>query len=78
MSPNTQGAWDQEATLGGDLRPLNPITHPIPELTATDPGSGSQLSFFFLFFFFFFVFLPLLGPLLQHVEVPRLGVESEL
>ena len=30
------------------------------------------------FFFFFFVFLPFLGLLLQHMEVPRLGVESEL
>ena len=28
-------------------------------------------------FFFFFVFLPFLGLLLQHMEVPRLGVESE-
>ena len=27
--------------------------------------------------FFFLFFLPLLGPLLQHMEVPRLGVESE-
>ena len=26
----------------------------------------------------FFVFLPFLGPLLGHTEVPRLGVESEL
>ena len=34
------------------------------------------LSFFF--FFFFLVFLPFLGPPLQHMEVPRLGVESEL
>ena len=25
-------------------------------------------------FFFFLVFLPFLGPLLRHVEVPRLGV----
>ena len=31
-----------------------------------------------LFFFFFFVFLLFLGPLPQHMEVPRLGVESEL
>ena len=28
--------------------------------------------------FFFFVFLPFLGPLPWHMEVPRLGVESEL
>ena len=30
------------------------------------------------FCFLFFVFLPFLGPLPQHMEVPRLGVESEL
>uniref|UniRef100_A0A8D0MWN7 N-myc-interactor n=1 Tax=Sus scrofa TaxID=9823 RepID=A0A8D0MWN7_PIG len=30
------------------------------------------------FFFFFFVFLLFLGPLPRHMEVPRLGVESEL
>jgi len=33
---------------------------------------------FFFFNFFFLVFLPFLGPLLRHMEVPRLGVESEL
>ena len=31
-----------------------------------------------LFFFFFFVFLPFLGLLPQHMEVPRLGIEWEL
>ena len=30
------------------------------------------------FFFFFFVFLPFLGPLPRHIEVPRLGIELEL
>ena len=29
-------------------------------------------------YLFIFVFLPFLGPLSQHMEVPRLGVESEL
>ena len=29
-------------------------------------------------YFFFPVFLSFLGPLLQHMEVPRLGVQSEL
>ena len=29
-------------------------------------------------FFFFFVFLPFLGLLLWHMEVPRPGVHSEL
>ena len=28
----------------------------------------------FLSFFFFFVFLPFIGPLLRHMEFPRLGV----
>ena len=42
-------------------------------------ASFSFFFFFFLFFFFFsfFVFLPFLGPLPRHMEVPRLGVESE-
>ena len=31
-----------------------------------------------IFFFNFFVFLPFFGALPQHMEVPRLGVESEL
>ena len=30
------------------------------------------------FFFFFLVFLLFLGPLPRHMEVPRLGVQSEL
>ena len=32
----------------------------------------------FFYLFIFLVFLPFLGPLPQHVEVPRLGVLSEL
>ena len=31
-----------------------------------------------IYIYIFFVFLPFLGPLLQHIEVPRLGVELEL
>jgi len=34
--------------------------------------------FFCHFFFFFFLTFLFLGPLLRHMEVPRLGVESEL
>ena len=30
--------------------------------------------FLFFFFFFFFVFVPFLGLLLRHMEVPRLGI----
>ena len=36
-----------------------------------------NISFFF-FSFFFFVFLPFLGPLPRHMELPRLGVQLEL
>ena len=39
--------------------------------------SKDFLCLFFVFVFFFF-FLLFLGLLLQHMEVPRLGVESEL
>ena len=31
-----------------------------------------------VFHSFFLAFLPFLGPLLRHMEIPRLGVESEL
>ena len=41
------------------------------------PPCTFSLSFLFIYVFIF-VFLPSLGPLLQHMEVPRLGVESEL
>jgi len=34
--------------------------------------------FVFGFFVFVFVFLPFLGPFPQHMEVPRLVVQSEL
>ena len=32
----------------------------------------------FLFFFFLSFFKPFLGPIPWHMEIPRLGVESEL
>ena len=41
---------------------------------AFEQASSNFLTFLFLFF----VFLPFLGPLPRHMEVPRLGVESEL
>ena len=36
-------------------------------------GEEYELGLFF-FFFFFLVFLPFLGLLLRHMELPRLGV----
>ena len=42
------------------------------KLLAEDPDKWDKNKFFF------FVFLPFLGPLPRHMEVPRLGVESEL
>ena len=41
-----------------------------PQLVESVASSKLILGFFF--------FLPLLGPHPQHIEVPRLGVESEL
>ena len=38
----------------------------------------TQFYLIYFLFFNFFVFLPFLGPLPWHMEVPRLGVESEL
>ena len=44
---------------------LGPVSVPVG-----CPGPGSM----FRVFWGFFVFSPFLGPLLQHMEVPRLGV----
>ena len=44
-------------------------------------ATGTCLFYFIIFLFFifyFFVFLPSLGPLPRHIEVPRLGVKLEL
>ena len=52
--------------LGCALKPLHSLRL----------GSGQNISqVFFILTFFFFLFL---GPHLQHMEVPRLGVKSEL
>ena len=51
------------------LSSRSPRQHPAPDLDAT----AYTLILFFLFFFFCFF-----GPHLQHIDVPRLGVELEL
>ena len=53
----------------GSSRMLEPIQESTPQRTETFVDQD--------FFFFFFVFLPFLGLLPQHMEVPRLGVQSE-
>ena len=61
----------------------------VPALAGSDPHQNctatacfTTLYFIVLcrccFFFFFLVFLPFLGPLPWHMEVPRLGAKSEL
>ena len=41
-------------------------------------GGFASCNFFFVFFLFVVVVMVVLGPHLRHMEVPRLGVESEL
>ena len=53
----------------------NPVAPPL-ELPDTD--FCMEIIFLLFIYLFIFVFLPFLGPLLRHMEVPRLGVESEL
>ena len=50
----------------------NGFLHEFAYLTPPFPTNSSQEPFFFLCFFFF------LGGHLQHMEVPRLGIQSEL
>jgi len=74
-------------SLGGQIPPSASIC--IWDFTSIDanwmghPMSRFSNTFFFFFFFFFcfcFVlfFAIFFGPLLRHMEVPRLGVKSEL
>ena len=70
----TEQARDGTCILMDTSRVCNPLSH-----KGTSIFHIFFLSFsFFFFIFIFFVFLPFLGPLPQHMEVPRLGVGSEL
>ena len=61
-----KAGWKEKQTVLAEV-----ITMAPPIEMSHDSSSSS-------FFFFFFVFLPFLWPLPRHMEVPRLGVESEL
>ena len=52
--------------------------HSIASCGNTHPSLASPASWDWNFFFFFFVFFLFFGPLPRHIEVPRLGVQSEL
>ena len=54
------------------------ISHPESHEVAPSEAPQSVPILSFLSFFFFLVFLPFLGLHSQHMEVPRLGVYSEL
>ena len=57
---------------------LNPLCHSVNSLHIFQSANMMSFYLFSSNFFFFFVFLPFFWPLPQHMEVPRLGVQSEL
>ena len=64
---------------GGSQARNGTHTTAVSMLVLLTPAPQRLSRFLFFFFFFFFCpFLPFLGLLPQHMEVPRLGVESEL
>ena len=66
------GGIDLEKRLGPENEVLSfPISAVSKSPLLIQPRTGD-------FFFFFLVFLSFLEPLPQHMEVPRLGVSSEL
>ena len=60
--------WNYERKMQRKHNPNPPHTY----LVSTTTLQGSFHHFLFFFFFFF------LGPYPRHMEVPRLGVQSEL
>ena len=77
-TPQLTATPDPQPTEQG--QGLNPQPHgsSSDSLTTEPQRELLFLFFYFLFLFLFFVFLPFLGPLPQHMEVPRLGVKLEL
>ena len=70
-------SWDW-LPRGCDIISL-PLAHPsCPSSLQVKEGPGKWHQVSFSFFLSFFVFLPFRGPLLWHMAVPRLGVQSEL
>ena len=58
---------------------LIPLHTVLPREALRGSFPGIFISFYlFIYFILFVVFLPFLGLLPQHMEVPRLGVKSEL
>ena len=49
-----------------------------PQFLGWGESQPISIMVFFVFVFFFFFFFVSLGPHLRHMEVPRLGVQSEL
>ena len=59
----------------GIKKVFNPNSQWVTHTHTTYTESTDSLVFLFLLLIFFFVFL---GPHLEHIEIPRLGVELEL
>ena len=72
------GGWSfpqGHLTMSGDISWSSQLGRGVKRILLT---SSRQRSGMLLNIFFFFVFLRFLGPLPHHMEVPRLGIESEL
>ena len=67
----TQDPLIHSASQGLNLRPG---TAEAPLIPSCHSGNSNNSIFKSFFFFFFFGFLPFIGPLPRHMEIPRLGV----
>ena len=66
-------------SVGASPRPVHSKAGADADHLGCGIGHRKSLTFaFWCLFFFFFFFFVFLGPHLRHLEVPRLGVQSEL
>ena len=76
---HNSGGWKWEIRVSAELGSHENLV-PVLQMAAfwlcpyREGTVSLPLLLFFFFFFFFCLFLPFLGPLSQHMEVPRLGV----
>ena len=84
MNPSWSKPTESEAFLNGEIQVargtdwLNKTTSSFPDTELNYYFFNFLKFYLFYYYYYYYYYFCFLGPNLRHVEVPRLGVESEL